>query len=115
MILTSCCKVLLYYSIPEPNLLLLFAVVQLKILLRLGSSLLMRNTDVPNLNRGFCDANACKILRVMAKCLSGLFTKPPDRLPPYRTTSGDRSVRRFPVDIFPFCREWPVTKEPAAL
>ena len=29
--------------------------------------------------------------------------------------SGGRSVRRFPIDIFPFCRERPVTKEPAAL
>ena len=44
-----------------------------------------------------------------------LFTKPPDDLPPYRMTSGHRSVWRFPIDIFPFCRERPVTKEPAAL
>ena len=47
--------------------------------------------------------------------LTALFTKPPDGLPPYRTGSGGHSVRRFPIDIFPFCREWPVTKEPAAL
>ena len=47
--------------------------------------------------------------------LTALFTKPPDGLPPYRTGSGGRSVRWFPIDIFPFCRERPVTKEPAAL
>ena len=47
--------------------------------------------------------------------LTDLFTKPPDGLPPYRTGSGGRSVRRFPIDIFPFCRERPVTMEPAAL
>ena len=47
--------------------------------------------------------------------LTALFTKPPDGLPPYRTGSGGRSVRRFPIDIFPFCRERLVTKEPAAL
>ena len=42
--------------------------------------------------------------------ITALFTKPP-----YRTGSGGHSVRRFPIDIFPFCRERPVTKEPAAL
>ena len=47
--------------------------------------------------------------------LTALFTKPPDGLPPYRTGSGGRSVRQFPIDFFPFCRERPVTKEPAAL
>ena len=47
--------------------------------------------------------------------LTALFTKPLDGLPPYRTGSGGRSVRRFPIDIFPFCRERPVTKEPVAL
>ena len=47
--------------------------------------------------------------------ITALFTKPPDSLPPYRTGSGGRSVRRFPIDIFPFFREWPVTKELAAL
>ena len=46
---------------------------------------------------------------------TALFTKPPDGLPLYRTGSGGRSVQRFPIDIFPFCRERPVTKEPAAL
>ena len=49
------------------------------------------------------------------RLLTALFTKPPDCLPPYRTTSGHRSVWRFPIDIFPFCRERPVTKEPSAL
>ena len=49
------------------------------------------------------------------KPLTALFTKPPDGQPPYRTGSGGCSVRRFPIDIFPFCRERPVTKEPAAL
>ena len=47
--------------------------------------------------------------------LTALFTKPPDGLPPYRTGSGGRSVQQFPIDFFPFCRERPVTKEPAAL
>ena len=47
--------------------------------------------------------------------LTALFTKPSDGLPPYRTTSGDRSVWQFPIDIFPFYRVWPVTKEPVAL
>ena len=47
--------------------------------------------------------------------LTALFTKPPDGLLPYRMGSGGRSVWRFPIDIFPFCREWPVTTEPAAL
>ena len=47
--------------------------------------------------------------------LTALFTKPPDGLPPYRTGSGGCSVWQFPIDIFLFCREWPVTKEPAAL
>ena len=47
--------------------------------------------------------------------LTALFTKPPDGLPPYRTGSGGRSVQQFPIDIFPFCRERPVTKEPVAL
>ena len=47
--------------------------------------------------------------------LTALFTKPPDGRRPYRTGSGGRSVRQFPTDIFPFCRERPVTKEPAAL
>ena len=46
---------------------------------------------------------------------TALFTKPPDGLPPYRTGSVGRSVRQFPIDIFPFFREWLVTKEPAAL
>ena len=59
----------------------------------------------------FVDFESCLIFR----CLTALFTKPPDGLPPYRTGSGGRSVRRFPIDIFPFCRERPVTKEPAAL
>ena len=44
-----------------------------------------------------------------------LFTKLPDGLPPYRMTSGHHSVWRFPIDIFLFCRERPVTKEPVAL
>ena len=44
-----------------------------------------------------------------------LFTKLPDCLPPYRTVSGDCSVGRLPIDIFPFCREWLITKAPAAL
>ena len=47
--------------------------------------------------------------------LTALFTKPPYNLRPYRTWSGGRSVRRFPIDIFPFCREQLVTKELAAL
>ena len=47
--------------------------------------------------------------------VTALFTKLPDGLPPYRMGSGGRSVRRFPIDIFPFFRERPVTKEPAAL
>ena len=51
----------------------------------------------------------------MHSCITVLFTKPPDGLPSYRTESGGRSVRWFPIDIFPFCREGPVTKEPAAL
>ena len=42
-------------------------------------------------------------------------TKPPDSLPPYRTGSGGCSVQGFPIDIFPFCRERPVTKEPGVL
>ena len=72
MILTSCCKVLLYYSIPEPNLLLPLAVVQLKILLRLGSSLpLMRNTDLPNLNRGFWTTR----MRVKTACHGKMFLR----------------------------------------
>ena len=33
--------------------------------------------------------------------LTALFTKPPDCLPPYIMTSGHRSVRRFPIYIFP--------------
>ena len=47
--------------------------------------------------------------------LTVLFTKPPDGLLPYRMGSGGRSVWWFLIDIFPFCREQPVTKEPAAL
>ena len=47
--------------------------------------------------------------------VTALFTKPPDGLPPYRTRSGGHSVWQFPIDIFPFCREWPVTKELVAL
>ena len=46
---------------------------------------------------------------------TGLFTKPPDGLPLCRTGPGGRSVWRFPIDIFPFCKERLVTKEPAAL
>ena len=45
----------------------------------------------------------------MNSSVTALFTKPPDCLPPYRTGSGGRSVRRFPIDIFLFCRERPVT------
>ena len=55
------------------------------------------------------------LFTVDSNSLTVLFTKPPDGLSPYRTTSGHRSVRRFPIDIFPFCRERPVTKEPVAL
>ena len=44
---------------------------------------------------------------------TALLPKPPDGLPPYRTGSGGCSVRGFPIDIFPFCRER--TKEPVAL
>ena len=47
--------------------------------------------------------------------LTALFTKLPDGLPPYRMGSGGRSVWQFPIDIFPFFRERPVTKELAAL
>ena len=54
-------------------------------------------------------------MRSDLKFLTALFTKPPDCLPPYGTGSGGRSVWQFPIDIFPFCRERPVTKEPAAL
>ena len=43
------------------------------------------------------------------KPFTALFTKPPDGLPLYRMGSGGRSVRRFPIDIFPFYRERPVT------
>ena len=32
-----------------------------------------------------------------------------------RMTSGHHSVWQFPIDIFPFWREWLVTKEPSAL
>ena len=46
---------------------------------------------------------------------TALFTKPPDGLPPYRMASRDCSVRQLSIDIFPFCRERPVTKELAAL
>ena len=46
---------------------------------------------------------------------TALFTTPPDGLPPYRRRSGGHSVWQFPIDIFPFCRERPVTKEPVAL
>ena len=48
-------------------------------------------------------------------CVTALFTKPPDGLPLYRMGSGGHSVGQFPIDIFSFCRERPVTKEPAAL
>ena len=51
----------------------------------------------------------------MNRAVTALFTKPPDSLPPYGTGSGGHSVRRFPIDIFPFCRERPVTKELVAL
>ena len=51
----------------------------------------------------------------MKVLFTALFTKPPDALPLYRMGSGGCSVRRFAIDIFPFCRERPVTKEPAAL
>ena len=51
----------------------------------------------------------------MNSAVTALFTKLLDGLPPYRTGSGGRSVWWFPIDIFPFCRERPVTKEPAAL
>ena len=47
--------------------------------------------------------------------INSTIQKLPDCLPPYRMASGDRFVRRLPIDIFPFCREWPVTKEPVAL
>ena len=47
--------------------------------------------------------------------LTVLFTKPLDCLPLYRITGGDRSIWWFPIDIFPFYIERPVTKEPAAL
>ena len=51
----------------------------------------------------------------LLECFTALFTKPPDGLLPYRTGSGGRSVWQFPIDIFLFCRERPVTKEPGAL
>ena len=51
----------------------------------------------------------------MNSAVTVLFTKPADGLPPYRMGSGGRSVWWFPIDIFPFCREQLVTKEPAAL
>ena len=47
--------------------------------------------------------------------LTALFTKLPDGLPLYRMGSGGHSVWQFPIDILPFCRERPVTKELAAL
>ena len=60
--------------------------------------------------------NPLQISRDLLKChLTALFTKPPDGLLPYRIGSGGSSVQQFPIDIFPFCRERPVTKEPAAL
>ena len=66
-----------------------------------------------NCQGAFSKIKAVKIAKICY--LPALFTKPPDGLPTYRTGSGGRSVRRFPIDIFLFCREWPVTKEPAAL
>ena len=54
-------------------------------------------------------------LMTLVVCITALFTKPPDGLPLFRMGSGGRSVWQFPIDIFPFCRERPVTKESATL
>ena len=70
--------------------------------------------DVFKLTETESDTEAKKYMACM-KLFTALFTKPPDSLPPYRMRSGCRSVLRFPTDIFPFCRERPVSKEPAAL
>ena len=66
----------------------------------------------PGFPRGGCGNSKCGCEKLL---LTALFTKPPDGLPPYRMGSGGRSVWRFPIDIFPFCRQRPVTKELAAL
>ena len=47
--------------------------------------------------------------------ITALFTKLLDGLLPYRMGSGGCFVWWLPIDTFPFCREWLVTKELAAL
>ena len=72
---------------------------------------------IPGAPLGSANANVQSkfLTRDAIRWLTALFTKPPDSLPPYRMGSGGRSVRWFPIDIFPFYRERLVTKQPAAL